>query len=411
MKGMNVSNSNAPRPSVLVAVLALVAGSSSCHGPRVEAETLPFHVAVVPFSVHETERPLSSGETRGKILLEFEGEELAEEYARVLDGLSFTQVSRLEPPHDVDAQEFAAWPEERRAGHWVAAAQAAGADLLFVGDLVVDPRVETTVVTSALWGAFWEGLLKLGVYSSYTPQGAILAATITVLGWDGEERAHRLHARLDSALLDPGQLAPPGGIDLANRRTQLVRSFRYETYVETSFHRRQNWFGHFLSFFVPGALFPSDQDVLARSLREQIGTQLLRQLVLDVEFQKGTLLEGAELFPFRVERLTLERVGTYGRLACRLELDTRSLERMDGYRVWIDGRLAQEGEFAAPVAQGEASARYDLALELPDLPPEALVRLELRDDAPRQHARTFTLRAGRTGQRVVGKLALELPAK
>lgn len=399
------SSCRSPR-TLLVLVSGLLA--AACGSIRVESETLPFHVAIVPFLVHETERSLALDESRGERLLAFDGDALAGQYAGALDGLSFTQVSCLAAPSDVDAAEFAAWPAERRARHWVEAARAARADLLFIGDLVIDPYVQTTVVKSSLWWAFWEGLWKLGTYLAYSPQAALVNGAITVSGWDGDERAHRLHVRLDGVLLDPGQLEQVSPAELENGRA-LVRSFRYETDARSSFHRRQDWFSHFLSFLVPGAILPSDRAVLTRSLRERTGTRLLRQLVQDIEVRKSELLAGAQLFPFRVESLVLVPEAAQARLRCALTLDTRVLDRMDGYRVWVDGVLAEEGGFAESTERGEGRARYELELALAGVTASSLVRLELRDDAPRQHARTFTLRAGRTGRRNEGELRLELP--
>jgi hypothetical protein len=225
-----------------------------------------------------------------------------------------------------------------------------------------------------------------------------------MLDWKRDERSHRLHVRLDGALLDPDALLDPSeGADPENRRAQLARSFHYETAIKTNFDERQGWLGHLLSFPIPGAIFPSDRDVLARTLREELGARLLRRFVKDVEFQKGELLAGADLYSFRVVRMALEHDGSAARLHCALELDPTSIDRMDGYRLWIDGELVREGDLTEA-----GSGRQELDLPLPGLASDSVVRVELRDGAPRQHVRTFTLRPDRTGRRAGREFTLEL---
>jgi len=383
-------------------LLALL--SSACRA-TVVAETLPFHLAVVPFEVKE--HP-----THSTALLGFEGAELAREFGALLDGLTFTQVSVLALPPGVTAAEFAVWPRERREHHWIESARACRADLLLLGAIEFDPHVRTRPVGSSLSRASLETLLKTAIYIEFNAVAAGLALVWTVSEWGSEQRRHQVHVGFDGALLDLGPLLDgTSEADLTNRRTQLVHSWKYETDVVSTFNDRQGWLGHVLSVFIPGAFFPSDSDVLAVSLREHIAASVFAGLVEELEFRKLALLHGDGPFPFRVERLDLVGAGK-GRsvLEAEIVLTTETIDALDGYRLWVDGELAVDAGFGAPLAREHGLARYELRVPLDGLSPSAVLRLEVRDAAPRQNIRTFTLRPDRTGRRSEKALLIHLPS-
>jgi hypothetical protein len=378
----------------------------------IAAETLPFHVAIVPFEITGLGREVGEGGgSVGTLLLGFEGGEVAREFGALLDGLTFTDVTVLSFPPGLTAAEVAGWPRERRERHWIDAASACGADLLLLGEIELDPHVETSVVSSSLLTASLEGLLKAGLYVNFTPVGAGVVTFLSLLGWNQDQRTHVLRAAFDGSLLELGPLLDrTTEADLGNRRTQLLRSLEYETDLVSTFSDRQGWLGHVLSIFLPGGFFPSDRDVLARHLRESVAENVLAGLVEELEFRKRELLHGEGLFPFRVESLALARGAGKHVLSAEIALTTATIDAMDGYRLWIDGQLTADAGFGAPLTRERGLARYDLRVPLERLAPEAVLRLELRDGAPRQNVRTFTLRPERTGRRSERKLAIHLPS-
>lgn len=403
-----------PSPgSVLRWAAALVLGlpAAACKA-TIAAETLPFHLAIVPFEVTGLERPVDEdGDPVGTVLLGFEGDEVAREFGALLDGLAFTDVTVLALPPGVTAAELASWPRERRERHWIEAASACGADLLLLGEIEFDPRVDTSVVKSTLAIASLEALFKTALYFAFEPVVAGVMTVWSLAEWNQDQRTHVLRAGFDGSLLELGPLLDrTSEADLGNRRTQLVRSLEYETDLVSAFSDRQGWFGHVMSIFLPGGFFPSDRDVLARHLRESVAENVLAGLVEELEFRKLELLRGEDLFPFRVERLALTREGGKDVLRAEVALTTETIDAMDGYRLWHDGELIADAGFGAPLPRERGLARYELRVPLERLAPEAVLRLELRDGAPRQNVRTFTLRPERTGRRSERKLAIDLPS-
>lgn len=385
---------------VLASLLVLL--SAACRSATVAAETLPFHVALVPFEL--TRVPSGAGDE----LLEFDGGELAREFGALLDGLTFTAISVLAPPDGVTPEEFAAWPRERRERHWIESASASRADLLLLGALEFDPWVQTTVVGGSLSFGLIDGLLKAVAYANLTTVSAILSVGFSVSAWRGQQRRHAVHVGFDGSLLDLGPLLDRSSeADLVNRRTQLVHSWKFESDLTSTFSDREGWLGHLLSVFLPGAFFPNKRSVLAASLRERVAEGIFAGMVEELEFRKRELLHGDDPFPFRVEHLGLERQGASSVLSVGIVLTSETMDAMDGYRVWIDGEQAADAGFRAAV-RGQGAPRYDLRVPLGSVPPSAAIRLELRDASPRQNIRTFTLRLGRTGRRAEKMLAVQL---
>ena len=385
--------------------LALALLSAACKGPTLRAEAQPFHLAIVPFEVVEQQV------VPGSALLGFDGDAVAREFGEALDGLTFTRVTVLEPPADVTAEEFALWPRERRERHWIDGASACRADLLLLARVDFDRSVQTRSVKGSLVRGAFEGLIQFGLYINFDPIAAGISLALTVAEWRSEQRRHVVHVGFDGTLLDLGPLLDrTSEADLTNRRTQLVHSWKFETDLASTFRDREGWLGHVLSVFAPGAYFPSDPDVLATSLRERIAEGILAGLVEELEFRKLELLHGDGPFPFRVEQVALLRGRTEHFVQAEIALVTETIDAMDGYRLWVDGELVLDQSFDAPVARERGLARYALRVPLRALPDSAEVRLELRDAAPRQNARTFTLRSDRTGRRSERKLALHLPS-
>jgi hypothetical protein len=394
---------------VLLALLV-----SACRTTMLEAEVMPFHLALAPFDVLELSQvarpPAEEAASPGKPLLGFEGAELAREFGRALDGLSFSAVTVLALPEGVTATEFARWPRARSERHWIESASACGADLLLLAEIEFDPLVRATVLAGSMLRALNDGLFKAAAYTGLSALSASVSLLMTVIEWGSDERRHSLRAGFDGTLLELGPLLDEASeADLGNRRTQLVRSLEYETDVIATFSDRQSWLGHLLSIFIPGALFPSNPVVLARHLRESIAEGVLAGLVEELEFRKHEILQGEGLFQFRVERLALERADDGSTLCAEIVLSAGAVDVMDGYRLWLDGELVRAASFGPPRSRAGGVARYELRLPLGVVPAQALLRLELSDGAPRQNVRTFTLRPELTGARHTRTLALHLP--
>ncbi|HEX6882007.1 MAG TPA: hypothetical protein VF530_01430 [Planctomycetota bacterium] len=387
-------------------VAALVAGA--CRGPRLEAEPLPFHLAVVPFEVLVEAEALPPGNSPEQWILTLDADEVSREACALLDGVAFSRVTLLAPPAGIEPAAFAAWPVQRREEHWLAATRAAGADLLLLAHFDLDPRVRTTVPGGAMLSGFFEGLLKYGIYG--TPlnwYSGSLAVGVTLLALRRDDRRHECFASLDVALLDPRALEARAG-EPASHALPLAPIRTYRMQEVSDLRQRASWFGALVSLVVPGVFLPSQERRLARSLRERIAEGLLSQLVTELALRRRELLRADGLYPFQVAELSLRATAGGHELRCAFELDTSTFDGMDGYRVWVDGAPVHEGALPEPVPVTAERARYELVLPLADLAPAALVRLELRDGAPRQHVRTFTLRADRSGRKVSRPLELEL---
>jgi len=374
----------------LATLLALLAPLASCVSPRIEAEAeiQPFHLAVIPFDPAPAQSELA-----------FREGELARAFADMLDGLSFSEVTLLTPPAGVAPDEFAHWPAERREAHWLAAARDCRADLVLDAQARLASGLSSTVTPTG-WGTLaLDSLFKLGALASgYTTAMCIASGLITLTTWNDADREYRYGVGFDGTLHELGPLLDPGrDADLSNRRAELMRVFVYDADAELDFDRRAGFLLHMSSFVLPSVMLPSSPERELTSLRKFVGAHLGKVFVQEVEFRKSVLLQGNELFPFAVERLELVRGGTGTALAVEVRLHTAIVDSMDGYRLWVDDALVSEGGFAPPVL-GEGDARYALLLPLPELAPQARVRLELRDGAARQDVRTFTLRADRAGR-------------
>jgi hypothetical protein len=388
--------------------LALALVASACRGPRLEAEPLPFHVAVVPVEVRLEAAELPAGASPGLSILSLDAVEVSREACALLDGLAFSRVTLLAPPTGIEPAEFAAWPVQQREEHWLAATRAAGADLLLLARFDLDPRVRTTVPGGAMVSGFFEGLLKLGIYG--TPlngySGSLLLG-VTWLALRRDDRRHEFSASLDVTVLDPRSLEARAGAPAAHG-PPLVPIRTYRMQEVSDLRERTGWFGRLVSLVVPGVFLPSQERRLARTLRERVAEGLLAQLVTELELRRRELLRADGLYPFQVAELSLRATPGGHELRCVFELDTTTFDAMDGYRVWVDGEPHQEGALPEPTPVAAERARYECVVPLADLAPEALVRLELRDAAPRQHVRSFTLRADTSGRRVEKPLVLDL---
>ncbi len=398
-----------PAPLTVVARLLLLLGfglaSTGCAGVVVEAETLPFHVAVIPF-----EREASSTSSSVPDELGFDSAALTGELAEELEGLSFTRVTRLELPPDVAPDEFERWPAAAREAHWLAAAEACHADVLLHTTFRAAPGVRTRLEGGAFWGTFWDGLFKFGAVVSGTGAAYGFSGFLTVFLWGQEDRALRFDVGIDASLQTLAPLLDRASeTSLANRRAELARVFVYDSDALISFHERSGWVGHLFSFAIPGALLPSRERRLRQSLRESIGAYLTKVLVQEIEFRKAELLGGNELFPFEVTVLRFARTdGGELALQAEVELATASVDRMDGYRVWVGDELVADAPFGPGEPLGNQRERYRVFVPVPGAG-STPVRLELRDGGLQQGLRTFTLVKGSTGRRNEKQLEIELP--
>lgn len=388
-----------PPAAWLGLAVALVAGA--CRGPRrIEAEPLPFHLAVVPFEVVVESDAVLPEDPLVRPLLTLDAAEVSREACALLDGLAFARVTLLAPPAGIDPIEFDAWPVQQREEHWLAATRAAGADLLLLARFDLDPRVRTIVPGGAMVSGVFEGLSKALVYTNPITTVSALA----MVGWtlwllDRDDRRHEFFSSLDAALLDPRALEARAG-QPASQVLPLapIRSYRMQELSKLP--HRSGWLGQVFSLLVPGVFLPSQEHRLAHSLREHVAAGLVAQLVTELELRRKELLRADGLYPFQVVELLLRATPAGHELRCAFELDTTTFDAMDRYRVWVDGELVLAGALLAPSAVAGERARYELVLPLVDLDPAALVRLELCDAAPRQHVRTFSLRADLCGRKV-----------
>jgi len=395
--------------SMLVCVLLLLLLASACGAPRITAETQPYHMAIVPFDLSVL--PPAEDAREEDLPLRFEGDALARVFGELLDGLSFSRVTVLEPPREVPAAEFAAWPSERREAHWIDAAAACRADLLLQADLRLSPKLERSFVGSSLLAATWDGLLKYAAWATGNVVAVALSASVSISAWDNADRSYRFEVGIDGSLHELAPLLDPASeASLGNRRAELLRLFVYDSDARLSFVERAALWEVPLSFLVPSTLLAGSTRTEHESLREVIAEYLAKVFVQELEFRRGELLRGGDLCPFEVRRLDL-REGPGGlSLGGELELATDVIDRMGGYRIWIGDDLVVERAFDPPAARaGAPRGHYAFEAELPRVDPDVPIRLEIRDAAPRQNVRTFTLRAGRTGRRAERPLAFDLP--
>lgn len=398
-------------PGLALAALALLGCRSTT--PRVQAETLPFHLAVIPFD----SAPLPDGPSRAPTerdldyALLLEGDALARGFTEMLDGLSFTEVTLLEPPADVTPEDFARWPRARQDEHWLAAARGCAADLVLQAEVRADPRATWSrgPEMPGTLGAdlFW----KVGVAVSQNFWTAAFSAFYAWTAWDNADRSYRFDVGLDGALHELAPLLDPrSDAHLANRRAELMRVFVYDSDADLAFAERSGFLGHAASFVVPGTLLASNDAVEHENLREAIAEYIGKVFVQELEFRKLVLLQGNGLFPFSVERLAIVGAGEGGfALDVEVLLRTETVDAMEGYRLWMDDELVCDAEFGAATPAGDARVRHRLLLPLPRLHPLARIRLEVRDGAARQNVRTFTLRMGRTGHLASKELEMDLP--
>jgi hypothetical protein len=396
-----------------LALLALFVSLASCASSALEAETLPLHLALIPF---ERAAPADAdGADTAEVDpaedgLQFDTDSLSRELSRALDGLSFTRVTLLAPPPDVPAAEFARWSEAARDEHWLRAAEAAGADVLLRAALRAAPAVHTSFKGKATPMVLLDTLFKIAFYS--TGQGFFVIASFSAAGWSLEDRDARFDVGIEASLQALGPLLDrTSEVSLANRRAELVRVFVYDSDAVLTFHERSGVLGHLFSIFLPGALLPSSGSRQRQSLREAIGEYLTKVLVQELEFRKSDVLRGNGLFPFQVTELRLRNTDTpTPALDSTVLLTTESVDRLDGYRVWVGEELVADAGFEPGEHVGEHLERFHLHVPLPALG-SALVRLEIRDGAVRQGVRTFTLLPGVTGRRTSYKLTMSLPAR
>jgi hypothetical protein len=388
----------------LVLLLALGLAGTGCRSMAIEAETLPFHVAVVPL-----ERELPPAASGAPDELRFDTLALTAELAAELEGLSFTRVTRLELPPGVSLPEFEGWPAAEREAHWLAAAEACGADVLLCSTFRAAPHVRAER-GSTFWGTFFDGLFKINAVYVGTGIAYGFSAFLTVWLWDLDDRVLHFEVSIDASLQALAPLLDRASeTSLANRRAELVRVFMYDSDATLSFHERSGWAGHLLSLVVPGTFLPSAESRLRESLREAIGESLTEVLVQEVEFRKAELLRGNELFPFEVTELRFARTdGAELALQAEVELDTARVDRMDGYRVWVGEELVADAPFGPGVPHGDQREHYRVFVPVPGAG-STPVRLEIRDGALQQGVRTFTLVKGRTGKRNEKELEMDLP--
>ena len=168
---------------LLTATLLLI--SIDCSTSKIEAQALPFRVAVAPLAVREITSEVDRPGRLVNYRLEFSGDQVASAIAEELDAFAFSEVVTLGLPEGVEKAEFAAWLPAVQSEYLLAEAKASGVDLILTGEVLFSPFVRYVgargseyLLTGALAGYVLVGIPVAALFGA--PAAALLAPVVSL---------------------------------------------------------------------------------------------------------------------------------------------------------------------------------------------------------------------------------------
>lgn len=380
-------------------LLALGALLPGCAGlARQETPPLPFHVALIPVrtaavALRPPPPPLPPLDPEAPprepppppLRLTIDGPLATAACAAALAQRCFVQVSALDYPEGVSAEQFAAerTPRQQEAW-WIEQALARQADLVLRCEMRYDEVVESetnglfvpNLVLFALGGPFCYFLDD----RDYDVRAEFDCEFFDVAALSGARGAAPIAPQLDRrlALLDPRLKPRPCALDFVDRTAGASTSF------------------YLASLLVPAGLLCQRAGQVREEVTAALVAQLCADLAEEIVAKRERLLAPATRAPFRLEPEVAFRARRTdaGQLevAGEVLLSPRDgVDRLHAWSVAAGGALVR-APMPPPAVEGE-SLRYRLALQLP-APTDAAARtvqVVVTDATRDRFARTFTV--------------------
>jgi len=361
------------RRKPLSILAALVLSASCASTDRASELSLPFHVALIPLQVDE------AGETEadGDLTVHIDAERADSALLLRLDRECFAVATLLRVPSDVDPADFAALEQKERDALWVAAARAAGADLILEGRLTYEPRFTTSSNEK-----FW---LNLPLFLLGGPFCYFI-----------DDRSYRGRGNLRATLHDlPPLLAGRATLDDGRARILDVETTFRETELDF-LDRVDGLLPMTASLLVPAGLLQRAGPRVSERLAEQLLEELCDQAAADIRRSRGTVAKAERTESFYLDpAIDVLRDDEGPALHASVLLNPNEADRIELAFATLDAvELSTSVGEAVPDA-GAGNLRQQM-LRLPvrvRLPPGAagILRLELLSSGRNPDRRSFSI--------------------